>query len=319
MDIITADGQHQLQTQLEAHVVDPDVEKLLLATDGGPAGEGALRWIARRGTMHRVDVDIMTVVETTWLTQALEPEATWGRASTASSDVTRAWLDEVMASAMADAERLQHHLQSLAPSEEVHVRVVEGDARDAFGAASADADMIVVGSNRTGAASSLLGSTFSMKLVEGAQCPAIVVPRGWTAGTGPVVLGLQGDSSDDAAGRFALDEAAGLHAPLRVVHAWTPPSVVSAGARHEEATRLHTAVLERAVDQLRGRDPSVPIEGILVEGEPSDILSEEAESAQLLVVGAHRRGRLDRFFVGSVGREILARPRCPVAVVRPPA
>ena len=53
----------------------------------------------------------------------------------------------------------------------------------------------------------MLGATFSIKLVEAAQCPAIVVPKAWKPGRGPVVVGIKGDTQDEAPFQFAVHEA----------------------------------------------------------------------------------------------------------------
>jgi nucleotide-binding universal stress UspA family protein len=282
---------------LEEHPADPIVESIVLGTAGGEAGDGAMRWVTHRAKMHRLNVSVLTVAEIGAFGAELSQSA--------------------LAAERAAAERTAKEIARKAPSAQVSWRVDVGDARKKLAAASAREDMIVVGSNRVGALAAVLGATFSMKLVEAAQCPAIVVPKSWRPGRGPVVVGLQGDAQDDAPLHFAVHEARVLHRPLRVVHAWNLPVSVETGPFVDEARRTQDSVLKDVVATLRAENPDLAIEGVLAEEFPSPALTREASGAELLVVGSHGRTARDRYFVGSVSREVLSRPPCPVAVVRP--
>jgi nucleotide-binding universal stress UspA family protein len=174
-----------------------------------------------------------------------------------------------------------------------------------------------VGSNRAGPLAAVLGATFSMTLVEAAECPAIVVPKSWKPGRGHVVVGIQGEAQDEALLRFAVHEARVLHRPLRVIHAWNLPVNVGPGSRAEGVHGTQRAVMQAALAKLRVENPGLEVEGVLAEEYPSSALTRAANGAELLVVGSHGRTAVDRFFVGSVSREVLSRPPCPVAVVRP--
>jgi nucleotide-binding universal stress UspA family protein len=212
-------------------------------------------------------------------------------------------------------------LERSAPSARVSTTVAWGDPRSVFSRASEDRDLLVVGSNRTGRLSSLLGSTFPMKLVEGAKCPVVVVPRNWQPGHGAVVAGVQGDGSDEAAVRFAAREAGILHRELRIVHSWSVPTVLGgeAPAPSDEAgvADTHDVALDRVLTEARTAHPGLEVRGVLAEGEPAEVLAREATGEELLVVGSHGWTVMDRFFLGSISREVLTRPPCPVAVVRP--
>ena len=287
---------------LEEHAADGRVESILFATDGGEAGAGALRWVARRSKWHRLDVEILTVVEQEWVTGSL----------------TTTQFDDAGEQAVASARST---LERTAPSVRVTSRIDWGVPRMAFARASEDKDLLVVGSNRTGRLSAVLGSTFPMKLVEGAKCPVVVVPRNWQPGHGAVVAGVQGDGSDEAAVRFAAREAGILHRELRIVHSWSVPTVlgpdVPIPSDDAGVSDTHDVVLDRALTELRAGHPELEVRGVLAEGEPADVLVREATGEELLVVGSHGWTVMDRFFLGSISRQVLTRPPCPVAVVRP--
>jgi nucleotide-binding universal stress UspA family protein len=146
-----------------------------------------------------------------------------------------------------------------------------------------------------------------VKLAESSECPTIVVPRSWTSGHGAVVVGVDADLEDQPALRFAVHEARVLHRRLRVVHCWQVPFVrtlagVSPSSLAEAAAR-QTRALAGILERLRAEHTDLDIRG-------------EAAGQEILVVGAHRRTAEERLFLGSTSREILARPPCPVAVVR---
>ncbi|MCU1570488.1 MAG: hypothetical protein JWR33_1229 [Naasia sp.] len=278
-----------------------DPEHVLFATDGGDAGTGALEWLARRAEQRRLDIDVLTVVERDWTTiQLLE-------------DVFRDAAEEVLDAAEA-------YLARTAPSAEVRTAMFFGDARAEFANASANADLLLVGSNRTGALSGMLGASFSTRLVEAGQCPVVVVPKTWRPGTGAVVVGVLGDGSDEAALRLAVDEATLLHRELRVIHVRDFPAMVPDALVEGAATAgldAQGSLLSEVVDRIRTANPELLVRGILVEGHPAGALLREAEGAELLVVGRHGWRVMERFFIGSISRDIIARPPCPVAVVRP--
>jgi len=51
-------------------------------------------------------------------------------------------------------------------------------------------------------------------------------------------------------------------------------------------------------------------------GDPADILTERAKSADLLIIGSHGRKGLERFLLGSISHELLHQVPCPVLIVR---
>lgn len=290
-------GRARVAPALEEHSADPIVESIVLATDGGEAGDGAMRWVTHRGKMHRLNALVLAVAETTRFSAQLS-----GR---------------MVDAERAAVERTAEEIARKAPSAQVDWRVDVGDARERLAAASSQEDMIVVGSNRGGGLAAVLGATFSMKLVEAAECPAIVVPKAWKPGRGSIVVGIQGDAQDEAPLLFAVHEARVLHRRLRVVHAWNLPISVETGPFADDARESQSSVMQAALAKLCAENSDLEIEGVLAAEYPSSALMREASGAELLVVGSHGRTAIDRFFVGSVSREILSEPPCPVAVVRP--
>jgi nucleotide-binding universal stress UspA family protein len=278
--------------------IDRDLESVLLATDGGEAGDAAVRWLALRATVRRLDVEVLTVVEF----DPLNNQYYGDDLTTGAEEVVR---------------RAREDLVRAAPTGRVRTAVATGDARDVFESASAAFDLLVVGSNHDSPWRGLFGNSFSVKMAEGARCPVVVVPRNWQPSEGPVVAGVRGDDTDEAPLTFALTEARAGSRSLRLVHARATPRVIGVPAgrlsEHEADDDIVTSITAR----LRSLNTDLHITGELVQGDPAESLLMRSGDARLLVVGSHTRTGFDRFFLGSVSRDVLLEPPCAVAVIRP--
>ena len=129
---------------------------------------------------------------------------------------------------------------------------------------------------------------------------------------GLIVVGVDGSQPSRTALRWALAEAELRGATLRVVHAWRSPydyELAGAGDLGPVAddTALANAarhVLDEALRDLEQDRPGVPIESVLREGDPVDVLCAEADGAELLVVGAHGHRGFGDALVGSVSGRV---------------
>lgn len=148
---------------------------------------------------------------------------------------------------------------------------------------------------------------------------------------GTVVVGVDGSPQSRAALRFAAEEARLRGARLVAVHAWAymPPAPVGepgmipvpvgdyAGQLEAERAAAE-AELERALADAFPEGPPVEVERRVVEGDPAHVLEQEAEHADLLVVGSKGRTGLASVLLGSVTRHVVDHARCPVVVVKAP-
>jgi nucleotide-binding universal stress UspA family protein len=76
-------------------------------------------------------------------------------------------------------------------------------------------------------------------------------------------------------------------------------------------------------DELRGvrlSDPRVPIEYLLVEGDPATEILRAAQTteANLIVMATHGRTGLQRLLMGSVAEQVMRGSSCPVLTVKAP-
>lgn len=263
-------------------------ERVTLVAGGDTAAYAAARWVARRSRSHPL---VVTLVGTD---------------------------DEE-----ADAERVERTAEALTvAAPEVPVLLpLDPSGGPRIVRAAEDCDLLVLGSNRVTALGRHLPPRGAVRLAEEATCPVVLVPSGWQPGGGPVIVGAEGDGSDDAALRFAVAEAESLDRELVMVHAWRLSQVVTpvfAFALDTSPVRdEHAARLAALADGVRARYPSLRLTTALVHGEAPAVLVDRAATAELVVVGTHSWSRVDRILLHSTGRALARQPDCPVAIVPP--
>ncbi|MFJ9808502.1 universal stress protein [Streptomyces sp. NPDC101158] len=222
---------------------------------------------------------------------------------------------------------------------DVRYASLDGSVVDALTGAARGARLLVVGSRgRGGFASLLLGST-SRALASSAPCPVVVVPHEARAASlesgaaaGRVLLGLHIDETADEVVEFAFEAARRRGVALEVVTAYpVPPSpalLIGAPAPAlqvppplpDETPELVDTTIRRQEERLRPfteRHPEVEVVQAVTPADAAGRLVEDSGDAGLVVVGRHRRHRVETLLVGSVAHAVLHHAACPVAVVPP--
>lgn len=139
-----------------------------------------------------------------------------------------------------------------------------------------------------------------------------------------VTVGVDGTRSAQGAVRWAAAEAARRRSSLRLVTAFGWPS--ERYIDHHEITKNYRGEL---FDQVRGElegaaaiaeleAPGIEIQQQLTVGYPIPVLVEEAEHAQLIVVGDRGAGQIKGALTGSVAVALASHASCPVVIVRGP-
>ncbi|MFE6528199.1 universal stress protein [Streptomyces rochei] len=168
----------------------------------------------------------------------------------------------------------------------------------------------------------ILGSTTTGPAAH-AEYPVVVV-RGTTAPTRPVVLGVDGSPAGAAAVRFAFGWASAHGAHITALHAWTAwnaplpspgpsePYAFAPGMLAAQENRL----LAEALAGTRVRYPDVKVEHRNIHGPTRPTLIEASRNARLTVVGSRGRGGFAGLSLDSVSQALLQHAHSPVAVVQ---
>jgi nucleotide-binding universal stress UspA family protein len=221
-------------------------------------------------------------------------------------------------------EEAEHVLASLSEGVDAERLVVAGfsGARALHElAAERDAGLLVVGSSRRGRVGRLTPGTTAERLLHGASCAVVVVPRGLAEGWELRSIGVGFVDLDE--GRRALAAAAALaglaEGRLEAVTAIEPmfPSRGAAIAPYDAGTGSEAAleVAERSIrNALRsfGRDT---LEGKVVGAEPVEALTALSERVDLVVCGSRGYGPVQSVLMGSVSHGLIQESHAPVLVI----
>jgi nucleotide-binding universal stress UspA family protein len=110
-----------------------------------------------------------------------------------------------------------------------------------------------------------------------------------------------------------------LALPIHLVHALDGrPGSVGAGASEKESAPRARAKLFQLAESALDEPGTTPLQAHVVEGRPAESVLARARTlhADLIVVGAHARGRVERVVLGSVSEELARISEIPVLIVR---
>lgn len=186
---------------------------------------------------------------------------------------------------------------------------------------SKDARMLAVGSRGLGTLGRAILGSVSMGLMQRTHCPIAVIRDGADRLARPhrlpVVLGVDGSPTSELATEIAFDEASWRGVELVAVHAFSDMSLFAPSDRLRSDLQVCAeAVLAERLAGYQERYPDVTVQRLVVVDHPADHLLEQAESAQLVVVGSHGRGGFAGMLLGSVSTSIIYSAHTPVIVAR---
>ena len=187
------------------------------------------------------------------------------------------------------------------------------------------AELVVVGSTRTGRSGRVLPGSTGERLLHGSPCPVAVAPRGYSARKSRALrrIGVAYDGSDES--RAALDAgvavASGLDGELEVVTVldallFGAPPVMGGPASDRTSAELEGADRERLDRVIANLPPSARASGRLLAGDPAEQLAAHSGELDLLLLGSRRYGPLRAVLLGGVSGRLIRHAACP-AIVTP--
>ena len=281
---------------------------IVVAADGSPASNFAASWAARTAAMRHVPLTVVHAVAT--------PTATWPPVAYPDSLAVR--LEDEGKKAIMHAMKIAEYAMPADRKVTIGRELVYSSPAPALIKMSDQAEMIVVGTAGRGLlARGVLGSV-SSTVVRHAGCPvAVIRDEELPDPQDPVLVGIDGSAVSEHATAIAFDEASRRGVDLIALHAWsdvtTEVPALDWATVEEEAQRS----LAESLAGWRQRYPDVTVHRVVVRDRPARNLIEQAESAQLVVVGSHGRGGLTGMLLGSVSNTLVHSVRVPVIVAKP--
>ncbi|HIW96183.1 MAG TPA: universal stress protein [Candidatus Corynebacterium gallistercoris] len=297
-------------------MVDKSTKTIVVAVDGSDASNQAVRWAANAALKRGQPLQLVTAYTM--------PQFMYADGMVPPQEL----YDELEGEATEKLENARKVVQDFSPEVEVSQLVKESAPIDLLLELSDSAEMIVMGSRGLGGLSGLVMGSVSSAVVSHANCPVVVVRKDNDVNKdtkyGPVVVGVDGSEVSRQALRVAFREAEARGAVLRAVHSWTDTQIhttyvglVDAQNQLDKMVVERQDMLEDEIKPLLDEFPSVQVEEVVERDRAVQSLVDNAQGAQLLVLGSHGRGGFKGMLLGSTSRALLQYAPCPMMVVRP--
>lgn len=136
-----------------------------------------------------------------------------------------------------------------------------------------------------------------------------------------VLLATDFSDSSELALRCAVPQAQAINGSLLIVYVIPIRMSDGEGMLHSGVEAEDRSQVQERLRQVVPEGFSGPVEHLLLEGDPAEVLVRLASERQveLIVMGTHGRSRLARLLMGSVAEQVVRRAPCPVLVVKSPA
>ncbi|MHA6781965.1 universal stress protein [Pseudonocardia saturnea] len=291
---------------------------VVVGVDGSDSATGAVRWGAAEAARRRVPLRL--VIGFGWPADVPDGHPHHGDAY---RELLLGQAREHLVAAAAVAEQVQ-------PGVEVEQQLIVGAPITVLGEEARRAQLVVIGDRGMSRVEGLLVGSVAVALAAHATCPIVIVRWAQEESTQrdsfetdalPVVLGVDGSATSEAAIAFAFEAAAARKVSVVAVHTWSgmvfDPSVASMGIDWAAVEDAERELLARQLAGWSEKYPDTFVEQLVTRDRPAHGLLEQAARAQLVVVGSRGRGEFAGLVLGSVGNAMVHRSPCPVAIVRP--
>jgi nucleotide-binding universal stress UspA family protein len=229
----------------------------------------------------------------------------WATATVAQVPITPSLSEQIV------SEAQRHIVAALSPTLPLEavaaIEVKVGRAAPVLAECAVGAQLVVLGGKPHGALARGLGGSTAHYLVRSLDVPVLVVTlAGWPIQRvlAAVDLSFAAEPTIAAARRLAQDAGARLRL-LHVVEPVRAPKVIAA---HVDEDSVYHADLEAFNRLTTGLTEMEPGDRVMRRGPAADAVAEEAASwaADVVVVGSHGKGWVERLLVGSVTERLMA-------------
>jgi nucleotide-binding universal stress UspA family protein len=282
---------------------------IVVGVDGSAASEAAVLWAAREAAMRNVPLTLVHTFKTFVPTFPQIPMP---------SGVAE-WQEDDGRKVLEQAVKIAEDAVPTDRKVSIASEVKCSPPVPTLVGMSEEAEMIVVGCNGRGAVGRVLLGSVSSGVVRSAKCPVAVIRAGNSpmphSDRAPVLVGVDCSPASELALAIAFDEASRRGVEVIALHAWSDVAVYQLPWLDwkSEAERS----LAEYLAGWQERYPDVKMNRLIALDHPGRALTEESESAQLVVVGSHGRGGVTGMLLGSVSNAVVHSVHVPVIVARP--
>jgi nucleotide-binding universal stress UspA family protein len=273
---------------------------ILVGVDGTSACHAAISWAVRRAVSFDSHIVLVHVVDDEW------------------GMIGGQSISELHPSADALVGNDSIFARSVDPTVSVTTRVLLGDPMVELGVASREADLVVIGTHKTGFLHGQAFGSRSLQLAATAWCPVAVIPEVSTIGRHGIVAGIDDSEAGRAAVRFAAIEAHRAHEELILLRAWNSSAFgtgADAQAADARARHAHEALGSQSVALARSVGNDLLVRTRTLRRPAAEALVDAGMSAELLVIGSSRRHGAQMSALGPVGHDVLLNIAGPTIVV----
>lgn len=276
---------------------------VIVGVDGSGPGHEALAFAVRTAAASGSRLELLHIVD-------FETEATLG--DRGAEAVRRSGID-LLEAAAEEALALDASVSS-------RMRLVSGRLMWELVAASVGAELVVVGTHKTGFIRGRVFGSRSLFLAAAAQCPVAVIPLSNQAARRGVGVGFDASPASFAALRFAAAVAAPAGDELTIIRALAPAErhgESDAVRRHREQVqqRAAAALLLVAESAAKAYAPGLSVRTRIVHACPAEALVTASASAKLLVLGSGREREQSHPTLGETGHDVLMNLQGPAVIV----
>lgn len=265
-------------------------KQILVGVDGASVGSTAADWAAERARALGLQLNLVHAVPEPW---AFPEKALHENAIAQAKDLLNS-----------ESARISAQIPAL----DVVTTLGAGEPSESMRRLSADAEMVVVGTDRRPDNHGEGFGSVSFQIAIISHCAVAIVPAPSKHESSGVVVGVDGSRDSELAVECAADEALRMEQELVILHA---------GGGHDPAPSGRPVLLSESVQGLRERRPGLVVREILdLDRAPAEALLHASARARLLVIGCKGRGGA-RVLVGSVAQHVLLNVQCPTLITRP--
>jgi nucleotide-binding universal stress UspA family protein len=286
--------------------------RILVATDGQPAADAAVRCAARMAAQREGTVELVTVVEPLPMF-----DAAYSTLLFKGEELHRQRADEIAAAVRAQVARITGSEATW------RVTVAAGHVAQQIARAAdeCEADMIILGAPRIDSTGRVSQSNTVTELLRLTAAAVLAVPAHRAESLRHAVVACDFSPASRRAARTALSVVV---PPARVDLVHVVPDVHVARAGWENWEQIYREGIDTEFAHLRRAlsvAPGVDLRIYTLRGDPAQEIAAFAarEAADLVAMGSHGHSFLERILIGSIAVALLHEVREATLVTPPPA